>query len=301
MRNEEQNSNDWPPYWKWVQSGFSLHNRFECYLKVRCTAWVEIRNVSRGSRGRWCSLFQAPRYNVVGSGELRKRKHGNKKAGNSLPFSFFLFPAPPTFRMPFSFASSPLSESLEQAKGGVTVIINLSIITTNEFFLLKTLIFFIQVHTSKVINKRKIKSSVVFNKFYDEKRNKSKHVSHQSLEPDCTNSSCASRSYMNFFHLSIVLRKSFLRKGIRMSKETRRLIEESRQFELSANSNLVPFPSLCRPADFTDFFPRKKKNSLFRLLIKREILTSREVLCNQFLFCNKDDSKKGFFSLTMSA
>ena len=105
----------------------------------------------------------------------------------------------------------------------------------------------------------------------------------------------------NFFHLSIVLRKSFLRKGIRMSKETRRLIEESRQFELSANSNLVPFPSLCRPADFTDFFPRKKKNSLFRLLIKREILTSREVLCNQFLFCNKDDSKKGFFSLKMSA
>ena len=31
----------------------------------------------------------------------------------SLP-SFFLFSAPPTFRVPFSFASSPLSESLEQ-------------------------------------------------------------------------------------------------------------------------------------------------------------------------------------------
>ena len=33
----------------------------------------------------------------------------------SLP-SFFLFPAPPTFRQPFSFASSQLSESLEQAR-----------------------------------------------------------------------------------------------------------------------------------------------------------------------------------------
>ena len=33
----------------------------------------------------------------------------------SLP-SFFLFPAPPTFRLPFSFASSQLSESLGQAR-----------------------------------------------------------------------------------------------------------------------------------------------------------------------------------------
>ena len=33
----------------------------------------------------------------------------------SLP-SFFLFPAPPTFHQPFSFASSQLSESLEQAR-----------------------------------------------------------------------------------------------------------------------------------------------------------------------------------------
>ena len=39
--------------------------------------------------------------------ELRKCEH----------LSFFLFPAPQTFRVPFTFASSPLSESLEQARG----------------------------------------------------------------------------------------------------------------------------------------------------------------------------------------
>ena len=33
------------------------------------------------------------------------------------PFLFPFFPAPPTFRMPFTFASSSLSESLEQSKG----------------------------------------------------------------------------------------------------------------------------------------------------------------------------------------
>ena len=33
------------------------------------------------------------------------------------PFLFPFFPAPPTFRMPFTFASSSLSERLEQAKG----------------------------------------------------------------------------------------------------------------------------------------------------------------------------------------
>ena len=32
-----------------------------------------------------------------------------------LPFSYFLFPTPPTFRVPFSFSSSPLSKRLEQA------------------------------------------------------------------------------------------------------------------------------------------------------------------------------------------
>ena len=55
-------------------------------------------------------------------------------------------------------------------------------------------------------------------------------------------------------------------------------------------------------------FPRKKKNSLFRLLIKREILTSREVLYTKLnvrvissCFAIKMLSKKGFFSLKMSA
>ena len=53
---------------------------------------------------------------------------------------------------------------------------------------------------------------------------------------------------------------------------------------------------------------RKKKNSLFRLLIKREILTSREVLYTKLnvhvissCFAIKMLSKKGFFSLKMSA
>ena len=55
-------------------------------------------------------------------------------------------------------------------------------------------------------------------------------------------------------------------------------------------------------------FSRKKKNSLFRLLIKREILTSREVLYTKLnvrvissCFAIKMLSKKGFFSLKMSA
>ena len=55
-------------------------------------------------------------------------------------------------------------------------------------------------------------------------------------------------------------------------------------------------------------FPRKKKNSLFRLLIKSEILTSREVLYTRLnvrvissCFAVKMLSKKRFFSLKMSA
>ena len=55
-------------------------------------------------------------------------------------------------------------------------------------------------------------------------------------------------------------------------------------------------------------FPRKKKNSLFRLLIKREILTSREVLYTKLnvrvissCFAIKMLSKKRFFWLKMSA
>ena len=55
-------------------------------------------------------------------------------------------------------------------------------------------------------------------------------------------------------------------------------------------------------------FPRRKKNSLFRLLVKREILTSREVLYTKLnvrvissCFAIKMLSKKGFFSLKMSA
>ena len=47
-----------------------------------------------------------PGSEIVESAELRKREHP----------SFFLFPAPPTFRVPFTFASSPLSESLEKAR-----------------------------------------------------------------------------------------------------------------------------------------------------------------------------------------
>ena len=73
-------------------------------------------------------VWPVPGSQIVGSAELRKRKHENKTGGNcerrggSLPFSFFLdcktvgfFLAPPTFRVPFSLASSPLPESLEQA------------------------------------------------------------------------------------------------------------------------------------------------------------------------------------------
>ena len=55
-------------------------------------------------------------------------------------------------------------------------------------------------------------------------------------------------------------------------------------------------------------FQRKKKNSLFRLLIKREIPTSREILYTKLnvrvissCFAIKMLSNKGFFSLKMSA
>ena len=62
------------------------------------------------------------RLRVVAPAELKKREQENTAEGNwgeqglwsslSLHFSFF---PPPTFRVPFTFASSPLSESLEQA------------------------------------------------------------------------------------------------------------------------------------------------------------------------------------------
>ena len=74
--------------------------------------------------GSW-KVILVPGSGIVGSAELRKCEHENKRGGNwgeegrrslSLP-SFFFFPVPPTFRKPFTFASSSLSESLEQAKG----------------------------------------------------------------------------------------------------------------------------------------------------------------------------------------
>ena len=48
---------------------------------------------------------------------LGKREHENKREGNlgkEGPFSFF--PPSRPFRVPLAFSSSPLSESLEQAK-----------------------------------------------------------------------------------------------------------------------------------------------------------------------------------------
>ena len=57
----------------------------------------------------------------VGPAELKKREPINKTGGNwgeegrLYPFSnLFPFPAPSTFRVPFTFGISPLSESLEQ-------------------------------------------------------------------------------------------------------------------------------------------------------------------------------------------
>ena len=54
-------------------------------------------------------------------------------------------------------------------------------------------------------------------------------------------------------------------------------------------------------------FPRKNAKLFVMALIKREILTTHKVLyteaCTriQFLFCKKDASKYGFFSLKISA
>ena len=47
--------------------------------------------------------------------EKKKQREETRKRKGDLPFSFFLFPAPPTFCVPFTFASSPLSERLEHA------------------------------------------------------------------------------------------------------------------------------------------------------------------------------------------
>ena len=74
-----------------------------------------------GAYSRWALIrgWVLIRINaVVGSAELRNREHENKTGGNwGSIHSFFLFPTPPTFRVPFTFtfASSTLPESLQQA------------------------------------------------------------------------------------------------------------------------------------------------------------------------------------------
>ena len=69
-----------------------------------------------------------------------------------------------------------------------------------------------------------------------------------------------------------------------------------------------PSERLCSDGSLAITFPRKKKNSLLRLLIKKEILTSREVLYTKLTvrvisscFAIKMLSKKEFFSLKMPA
>ena len=74
-----------------------------------------------GAYSRWALIrgWVLIRINtVVGSAELRKCEHENKTRGNwGSIHSFFLFLAPPTFRVSFTFtfASSALPESLQQA------------------------------------------------------------------------------------------------------------------------------------------------------------------------------------------
>ena len=74
-----------------------------------------------GAYSRWTLIrgWALIRINtVVGSAELSKCEHENKTRGNwGSIHSFFLFPAQPTFRVPFTFtfASSALPESLQQA------------------------------------------------------------------------------------------------------------------------------------------------------------------------------------------
>ena len=67
---------------------------FGATFKVACSTL-------RDSRARW----------------IEKAEHKNKTGGNwgEKGQFFFFFPAPTNFRVPFTFASSPLSESLEQA------------------------------------------------------------------------------------------------------------------------------------------------------------------------------------------
>ena len=54
--------------------------------------------------------YPVPGSEIVGPRGLRKSEHDNKARGN-----FYPAPRRPPFRVPFTFASSPLSESLKQA------------------------------------------------------------------------------------------------------------------------------------------------------------------------------------------
>ena len=60
-------------------------------------------------------LFPFPGSEIVKSAELRKREHGKKDRKKKKKNGRKLFSHPQTFLVPFIFASSPLSESLEQA------------------------------------------------------------------------------------------------------------------------------------------------------------------------------------------
>ena len=58
------------------------------------------------------------------------RRKLQRKSEHQFPFSFF--PAPPTFRVPFTFTSSSISESLEQARSCQTKHLTMELFTTSS-------------------------------------------------------------------------------------------------------------------------------------------------------------------------
>ena len=89
-------------------------------------SWQDRSSLHSGSWNNWrkCAAFEMTPANSLACSRLldsrgrwienaRTRKQNGRKLGRA-GASFSLFPTPPTFRVPFTFASSPLSESLEE-------------------------------------------------------------------------------------------------------------------------------------------------------------------------------------------
>ena len=100
--------------------GFSKPANVDVFPVVASLGWRETMTGNTFAFVGELRTQPVPGSEIVGPAELRKREDENKTEGNwgeqALSLFLFLFFASPTFRVPFTFASSPLPESLEQAR-----------------------------------------------------------------------------------------------------------------------------------------------------------------------------------------